>query len=138
MFFFSKFYQTFLWSGPISFLVIYMLFCLVLVWSDGMLTSLLSFVWVFWDSQKNLWVFLSVPQLVVNCAKILDEWGRNILCDCTLRSLLVYCTFELIWLSFFEIFTSNLLVRQNYYCCSSFSLSKVLLERFSANSVKKS
>ena len=41
---------------------------------------------------KNTWifcVFLSVPLLVDNYARIVDEWGRNLMCNRTLPSRLV-------------------------------------------------
>ena len=41
----------------------------------------------------NFWVFLSVPHLVANYAKIVDERGRNLMCHRTLPSLLVSKTF---------------------------------------------
>ena len=43
-----------------------------------------------WDSQKNnFWVFLSVPHLVDNYAKIVDGRGGNLMCHRTLPSRLV-------------------------------------------------
>ena len=42
------------------------------------------------DSQNYFGVFISVPHLVDNNAKIVDERSRNLICDCTLPSLLVY------------------------------------------------
>ena len=39
----------------------------------------------------SFWGFLSVPDLVDNYAKIVDERGRNLMCDRTLPSLLVLC-----------------------------------------------
>ena len=134
LFFLSNCHQTFLWTGPISFLVIYKLFCSVL--SDGMLTLLLSFVfqnghktdtcflnigishqssasfftplscllrklsfrsytiflkntWVFLRFSKIIFGFFYLLDLVDNYAKIVDERGRNLMCDRTLPSLLV-------------------------------------------------
>ena len=52
--------------------------------------KLLVLFWVFWDSQKNNFcVFLSVPHLVDNYAKIVDGRGRNLMCHRTLPSRLV-------------------------------------------------
>ena len=42
----------------------------------------------------NFCVFLSGPHLLDNYAKIVDERGRNIMNDRTLRSLLVFSTFN--------------------------------------------
>ena len=39
--------------------------------------------------KNNFWVFLSVPHLVDNYAKIVDERGQNLMCGRTLPSLLV-------------------------------------------------
>ena len=41
--------------------------------------------------KNNFWVFLSVPHLVDNYAKIVDERGWNFMCNRTLQSLLVLC-----------------------------------------------
>ena len=49
---------------------------------------------------KNTWtfcVFLSVPHLVDNYAKIADERGRNLMCDRTLPSRLVAFTSATQW-----------------------------------------
>ena len=46
---------------------------------------------------KNTWIlggFLSVPHLVDNYAKIVDEWGRNVMCDRILPSLFVVVLFK--------------------------------------------
>ena len=59
--------------------------------------AILSFIqnflkktWAFLGFAKtNFWVFLSVPHLVDNYAKIVDERGRNLMCDRTLPSRLV-------------------------------------------------
>ena len=40
------------------------------------------------------WVFVSVPHLVDSYAKIVDERGRNLMCDRTLPSLLVESSFQ--------------------------------------------
>ena len=48
----------------------------------------------FWN-YLNFWVFLYVPQLVDNYDKIVDERGRNLICGCTLPSLLVYYKIKL-------------------------------------------
>ena len=61
------------------------------------LEAILSFIqnflkktWAFLGFAKNnLWVFLSVPHLVDNYAKIVDERGRNFMCHRTLPSRLV-------------------------------------------------
>ena len=55
----------------------------------------------FWKStgaffgfpKNNFWVFLSVPHLVDNYAKIVVERGRNLMCHRTLPSRLVYNKF---------------------------------------------
>ena len=44
---------------------------------------------IFFEKYLNFGVFLSVPHLVDNYNKIVDERGRNLLCDRTLPSLLV-------------------------------------------------
>ena len=41
------------------------------------------------EKYLNFWVFLCVPHLVDNYAKIVDERGRNFMCNRTLPSLLV-------------------------------------------------
>ena len=41
--------------------------------------------------KNNFWVFLSVPHLVDNYAKIVDGRGRNLMCHRTLPSRLVGC-----------------------------------------------
>ena len=41
-------------------------------------------------AKNNFWVFLSVPHLVDNYAKIVDGRGRNLMCHCTLPSRLVF------------------------------------------------
>ena len=61
------------------------------------LEAILSFIqnflkntWAFLGFAKyNFWVFLSVPHLVDNYAKIVDGRGRNLMCHCTLPSRLV-------------------------------------------------
>ena len=44
----------------------------------------------FFEKYLNFCIFLSVLHLVDNYAKILDERGRNLMCDRTLPSLLVF------------------------------------------------
>ena len=47
--------------------------------------------WLFLGFAKNnFWVFLSVPHLVDNYAKIVDGRGRNLMCHRTLPSRLVF------------------------------------------------
>ena len=41
------------------------------------------------EKHLNFWVFLSVPHLLDNYVKIVDEWGRNLMCNHTLPSLFV-------------------------------------------------
>ena len=61
------------------------------------LEAILSFIqnflkknWAFLGFAKNnFWVFLSVPHLVDNYAKIVDGRGRNLMCHRTLPSHLV-------------------------------------------------
>ena len=47
-----------------------------------------------WFAKNNFWVFLSVPHLVDNYAKIVDGRGRNLMCHRTLPSRLVLFRFE--------------------------------------------
>ena len=66
------------------------------------LEAILSFIqnflkktWAFLGFAKNnFWVFLSVPHLVDNYAKIVDGWGRNLMCHRTLPSRLVLSNFN--------------------------------------------
>ena len=52
--------------------------------------------WAFLGFAKNIfWVFLSVPHLVDNYAKIVDGRGRNLMCHCTLPSRLFWLIFNL-------------------------------------------
>ena len=44
----------------------------------------------FFEKYLNYWGFLSVPHLVDNFSKIVDERGRNLMCNRVLPSLLVY------------------------------------------------
>ena len=58
------------------------------------LEAIFSFIYQFslknyFEKYLNFWVFLSVPHLVDNFAKIVDKRGRNLICGCTLPSLLV-------------------------------------------------
>ena len=47
------------------------------------------FINKFFEKYLNFWVFLSVFHLVENYAKIVDNRGRNFMCNRTLPSLLV-------------------------------------------------
>ena len=52
--------------------------------------NFLKKTWAFLGFAKNkFWVFLSVPHLVDNYAKIVDGRGRNLMCHRTLPSRLV-------------------------------------------------
>ena len=56
---------------------------------------------IFWKrlfAKNNFWVFLSVPHLLDNYAKIVDGRGRNFMCHRTLPSRLV-CYMILLWFS---------------------------------------
>ena len=44
---------------------------------------------IFFEKYLIFWVFLSLPHLVDNYVKIVDERGRNLMCDCILPSRLV-------------------------------------------------
>ena len=58
-------------------------------------TEFLKKTWAFLGFAKNnFWVFLSVPHLVDNYAKIADRRGRNLMCHCTLPSRLVLFAYE--------------------------------------------
>ena len=54
--------------------------------------SFFGFFWVFGFPENNFWVFSSVPHLVDNYANIVDDRGRNLMCDRTLPSLIVVIT----------------------------------------------
>ena len=51
--------------------------------------SFRSYTKCFFEKYLSFWGFLSVPYLADNYAKIVDERGRNLMCDRTLPSLLV-------------------------------------------------
>ena len=51
--------------------------------------SFRSYTNFFFEKYLNFCCFLSVPHLVDNYAKIVVERGRNLMCDCTLPSVLV-------------------------------------------------
>ena len=57
------------------------------------ISGLLNNIYVF----KSF--FLSLPHLVANEVKNVDELGRNIMCDRTLLSLLVFHSYWIIWRS---------------------------------------
>ena len=59
---------------------------------------------------KNTWifcVFLSVPYLVDNYAKIVDERGRNLMCDRTLPSRLVDAELSVYWFCYSDKVTAK-------------------------------
>ena len=66
--------------------------------------AILSFIqnflkktWAFLGFAKNnFWVFLSVPHLVDNYAKIVDGRGRNLMCHRTLPGRLVALSYQLV------------------------------------------
>ena len=64
---------------------------------------------LFFKKYSNFWPFLSVPHLVDNYAKIVDERGRNFMCNRKLPSLLVDSMF-LVDFSFYRIFVDILLI----------------------------
>ena len=51
--------------------------------------AIFSFIQQFLKKYLSFWVFQSVPDFVDNFAKIVDEPGRNPMCNRTLPSLLV-------------------------------------------------
>ena len=53
------------------------------------LDAIFRFIQFFFEKYLNFWVFLSVLHLVDNYAEIVDEQGRNLMCDRTLPILLV-------------------------------------------------
>ena len=66
--------------------------------------NFLKKTWAFLGfAENNFWVFLSVPHLVDNYAKIVDGRGRNLMCHCTLPSRLVLIKKHL----FFFLFQSQ-------------------------------
>ena len=75
--------------------------------------------WAFLGFAKNnFWVFLSVPHLVDNYAKIVDGRGRNLMCHRTLPSRLVcFCNSKsflqlyivLLWISISPLITSPII-----------------------------
>ena len=58
------------------------------------LEAIFPFIHNFFEKYLIFGVFLSVPHLVDNYAKIVDERGRNLICDCTLPTFLVFLKVE--------------------------------------------
>ena len=76
---------------------------------------------IFWKrlfAKNNFWVFLSVPHLLDNYAKIVDGRGRNFMCHRTLPSRLVYLKNSIL----LKIFRQNSTFFQRWTACCSASL----------------
>ena len=61
------------------------------------LEAIFPFIRIFFLEIFEFWGFLSVPHLVENYAKIVDERGRNFMCDRTFITLRLLLLMHRLW-----------------------------------------